>query len=218
MEATPTPAATNEVMPTPVSPTTNALAAMLLAGVSAYSTNTSPFSFESYIPLAGYRTSAAGRSRQRGRNRNVKLRMRNRARCCFASVRHRAKILSDHGTQFTGSLWRRELTELGVGIVFSSVRHPQSNPSERVMRELSRVFRTYCSEKHTEWLKLIPWINVWFNEVAHESTGITPTEVHFGRKPNRCDDEHVQPAGCAAMPHDHIIRLAAENLVKAGRA
>ncbi|KAG8228940.1 hypothetical protein J437_LFUL011566, partial [Ladona fulva] len=128
------------------------------------------------------------------------------------------KILSDHGTQFTGSLWRRELTELGVGTVFSSIRHPQSNPSERVMRELSRVFRTYCSEKHTEWLKLIPWINVWFNEVAHESTGITPTEVHFGRKPNRCDDEHVQPAERAAMPHDHIIRLAAENLVKAGRA
>lgn len=33
---------------------------------------------------------------------------------------------------------------------FFSVRHPQSNPVERIMRELGRFFRIFCAE-HAKW-------------------------------------------------------------------
>ncbi|KAF4519292.1 hypothetical protein B566_EDAN017922 [Ephemera danica] len=50
-------------------------------------------------------------------------------------------VLHDHGSQFTAKQWKRELEAEGVEIVFTSVRHPQSNSSERVMREIGRICR-----------------------------------------------------------------------------
>ena len=63
------------------------------------------------------------------------------------------RVLSDHGTQFTSYVWSRRLRELGIRIIFSSVRYSKSNPSERVMGELGRLFRTLCSDSHTGWAK-----------------------------------------------------------------
>lgn len=54
------------------------------------------------------------------------------------------RILSDHGTQFTSAVWKNELAAEGVEICFSSIRHPQSNPVERTMRELGRMLKAYC--------------------------------------------------------------------------
>ena len=51
-------------------------------------------------------------------------------------------ILSDNGTQFTSPVWKDRLAREDIRVIFSSVRHPQSNPTERVMRELGRLFRT----------------------------------------------------------------------------
>ena len=59
------------------------------------------------------------------------------------------RILSDNGTQFTSPKWRNTLEEQGINVVLGSIRHPQSNPTERVMREIGRMFRTFCKEKHT---------------------------------------------------------------------
>ncbi|MCI0560640.1 MAG: transposase family protein, partial [Nitrososphaera sp.] len=69
----------------------------------------------------------------------------------FVNVGKPKRILSDHGSQFTARQWKQFAEESNVELVFSPIRHPQSNPSERVMRELGRYFRTYCSERHTGW-------------------------------------------------------------------
>ncbi|XP_043471737.1 uncharacterized protein LOC122504619 [Leptopilina heterotoma] len=61
------------------------------------------------------------------------------------------RILADHGSQFTSKKWSNCLSKLEVKVIFSSIRHPQGNPVERVMRELGRFFRTLCSERHTRW-------------------------------------------------------------------
>lgn len=52
------------------------------------------------------------------------------------------QIVSDHGSQFSSKLWQSRLKESGVIPTHTSVYHPKSNPSERVMRELGRFFRT----------------------------------------------------------------------------
>jgi hypothetical protein len=126
------------------------------------------------------------------------------------------RILSDHGTQFTSALWKESMEEMGVKVIYSSIRRPQTNPSERVMRELSRVFRVYCSDDHKRWPEVLLWINRWFHEVTHESTGMTPTEVHFGRKPERVDlsVEFPEPTGWTTRDVQQITLRALE---KSGR-
>ena len=95
------------------------------------------------------------------------------------------RILTDNGSQFANERWIEEMNALGMNAIFSSIRAPQGNPSERVMREISRLFRAYCHQKHTLWVELVPHINRWLLYIPHESSGITPYEAHFKRKPER---------------------------------
>jgi hypothetical protein len=55
-------------------------------------------------------------------------------------------ILSDHGSQFTSHVWRNTLENLGIIVRYSPIRHPESNPAERVMKELGKFFKIYCSK------------------------------------------------------------------------
>lgn len=93
------------------------------------------------------------------------------------------RVLSDHGTMFTGERWKSSLQSEGMTPIFSSIRHPQSNPVERVMKEIARLFRTYCHQEHYKWVELIPQINIWINHIPHESTGVSAREAHFGVRP-----------------------------------
>lgn len=84
-------------------------------------------------------------------------------------------IVSDHGVQFISKIWQTRLSDLGIDVSMTSVYHPQSNPAERVMRELGRFFRTYCSDRHTNWVEFVPYIEL--NHTVHESTAFTPQEL-----------------------------------------
>ena len=53
-------------------------------------------------------------------------------------------IITDHGTQFKGRKWRETLLNHGIKTYKTSVYHPNSNPAERVLREVGRILRTYC--------------------------------------------------------------------------
>jgi hypothetical protein len=80
-------------------------------------------------------------------------------------------------------MWVKKLEEHGVAVRFSPVRHPQSNPSERVMRELSKFFRIYCRDIHKKWAEVLPHVEKWINCAAASSTGYSPMELMFdGRK------------------------------------
>ncbi|VVC32406.1 Ribonuclease H-like domain,Integrase, catalytic core [Cinara cedri] len=48
-------------------------------------------------------------------------------------------IVSDHGVQFISHIWQSRLTESDIQVSTTSVYHPQSNPSEKVIRELGRL-------------------------------------------------------------------------------
>lgn len=107
----------------------------------------------------------------------------NRMREYFEKIGKPSRVLSDHGTQYTSGAWRAFLAENNVDAVYCSIRHPQSNPSERVMRELGKLFRAYCSERHTAWATHIKHMNVMLNATTHCVTGYTPYELHFGKSP-----------------------------------
>lgn len=110
----------------------------------------------------------------------------------FPEVGKPRKILSDHGSQFTSATWLEGLNAEGVQVIYSSIRHPQSNPSERVMRELGRVLRAYSYERHSSWVKWLPIAEIWFNHNVHEATGCIPYELHF-KKPSFRHMEELFP-------------------------
>lgn len=100
-------------------------------------------------------------------------------------------VLSDHGSQFTSKKWSEICSKAGITTTFSSIRHPQSNPTERVMKELGRIFRAYCSENHAGWVKHLSKIEECFNKLPHVITGFSPHKVLYGRDPPAPLDTYV---------------------------
>jgi len=86
-------------------------------------------------------------------------------------------ILSDNGTQFQSPSWKEKLAEHNVQVRFTPIRHPQANPSERCMREISKFCKIYCSQNHRKWAELLPKIEKWLNTTVADSTGFTPVEL-----------------------------------------
>ena len=62
------------------------------------------------------------------------------------------------------------------------IRHPESNPSEQCMRELSKFCRIYCNQNHRKWVELLPHIQNWMNKSVCSSTGYTSNELMYGTK------------------------------------
>lgn len=125
------------------------------------------------------------------------------------------RILSDHGTQFTATKWTESMKELGIQVVFSSIRRPQSNPSERVMREIGRLCRTYCHEQHTRWAWELSNFSTFLNTLVHESTGYSPMELQLGQMPPRLLPLQVQGPSIEGnlLDYEAKLILAKETLI-----
>jgi len=86
-------------------------------------------------------------------------------------------IVSDHGRQFISKYWQTSLKKLNIQVFHTSIYHPQSNPAERVMRKLGRMFRTYCHQKQSTWPQYVPYIEWTLNNIRHESTHQIPSTL-----------------------------------------
>jgi hypothetical protein len=92
-------------------------------------------------------------------------------------------IISDHGTQFKGNPWKVAMEGMGIKTFKTAVYNPQANLSERVLREVGRILRVYCYKQHRKWPRFIRFVEHCLNVNVHESTGFSPHELMFGRKP-----------------------------------
>lgn len=127
------------------------------------------------------------------------------------------QILSDRGTQFTSKIWQDRLTENGIKINHSSIRHPVSNPSERVMRELGRLFRTLCHRSHSGWATYLSQIEILFNSTPHLTTGFSPFEILYGKPVENSFSKflgkYIPPStGLTLEQIRDIVRQRAENV------
>lgn len=125
------------------------------------------------------------------------------------------KILSDHGTQFTAVAWKQKLEEQGIKVLFSSIRHPQSNPVERTMREIGRILRTYCSDRHTRWARFVTYVEDCLNLTTHNSTEYIPYYLHYNKLPKEKIVELFPLLKDVPQNHEVHIKSANENLQKA---
>lgn len=123
-------------------------------------------------------------------------------------------LLTDNGSQFTSKKWESKLNRMGIRIVHTSVRNPGPNITERVNKELGRIFRIYCHEKHTKWVSFLKEIEQTYNNSIHCSTGFSPNEIAFGKPPTYSLDKYTQGCGKPTKTIEEIKLVARKNLEK----
>ncbi|XP_044754424.1 uncharacterized protein LOC123313552 isoform X1 [Coccinella septempunctata] len=85
------------------------------------------------------------------------------------------------------------------------------------MRELGRLFRTFCSDKHSKWAFEVANVQDFLNEIVHESTGYSPNELQCGTERVRLLPKSLHVSGCYSKtepPLEVKLRLAEATLSK----
>jgi hypothetical protein len=113
-------------------------------------------------------------------------------------------ILSDNGTQFQSPIWKATMYKHGVGVRYSAIRHPQSNPSERCMREISKFCRIYCHANHRKWVELVPHIEYWLHNTVASTNQYTPIEILSGASGSNLFQKYLPPLPRGLTKDDEV--------------
>lgn len=60
--------------------------------------------------------------------------------------------------------------------------HPQTNMTECVNRTLKQMISAYVDDNHKKWDQHLPELRFAINSAVQESIGMSPAELHLGRK------------------------------------
>uniref|UniRef100_A0A3Q0S5U4 Integrase catalytic domain-containing protein n=1 Tax=Amphilophus citrinellus TaxID=61819 RepID=A0A3Q0S5U4_AMPCI len=117
-------------------------------------------------------------------------------------------LISDRGTPFVSDLFEHVLSTLGTEHRLTTAYHPQTNATERVNRTLKTAIRAYVDDKHTSWDKYLPQICFALRTAPHESTGLSPSMMLYGRELDTPLDLITQPSweGVASL-QEHYYDL-----------
>ena len=94
------------------------------------------------------------------------------------------EILSDRGPQFVSDLMKQFQNMIGTKGVTTSVYHPQSNGNiERFHSTMKSMMKKVIRAQPKQWHRYLPALMFACRELPSESTGFSPFELLFGRRP-----------------------------------
>ena len=93
------------------------------------------------------------------------------------------QIHTDRGTQFTSELFQELLQLCNIKLTHTPAYNPKSNSVERMHRDLKSALMALTQEKPSQWPEFIPAILYAFRTSISSSTGFSPYQLMFGRRP-----------------------------------
>lgn len=125
------------------------------------------------------------------------------------------RLQSDHAPQFTSHEWINKLRDEGIKLVYSAIRHPNSNMIERVNLEIGKFMRIFTTHKHKAWALYPEDIERILNELPHETTGFTPVKLNFNATLTRPWD-HIMPVREDILAYNDKVKLAGDRIRNKG--
>ena len=94
-------------------------------------------------------------------------------------------IVSYRDPVFTSRFWQHLFQIQGTILAMSSAYHPQiDGQSEALYKYLEMFLRCFTFQNLRAWFKALPWVELWYNTAFHNSIGMTPFKVVYGRDPH----------------------------------
>lgn len=91
-------------------------------------------------------------------------------------------------------LFEHVVSTLGTVHRLTTAYHPQTNATERVNRTLKTAIHAYIGDKHASWDKYLSQICFALRTAPHESTGLSPSKMLYGRELDTPLDLITQPS------------------------
>eukprot|EP00253_Pinus_taeda_P016219 PITA_16219 len=92
-------------------------------------------------------------------------------------------VISDRDVKFTSAFWKTLFVGLGTQIHFSTSYYPQTDGQiERVNQVLEDMLRMFVMQQPQKWEDHLHLLEFSYNNGHHESLGMSPFEVIYGRK------------------------------------
>uniref|UniRef100_A0A3B1IZP3 Gypsy retrotransposon integrase-like protein 1 n=1 Tax=Astyanax mexicanus TaxID=7994 RepID=A0A3B1IZP3_ASTMX len=93
------------------------------------------------------------------------------------------RLHSDQGPDFESKTIKELCEVIGTHKIRTTPYHPRGNPVERFNRTLLSMIGTLREEQKAHWHDFVKPLVHAYNCTKHESTGFTPYELMFGRRP-----------------------------------
>ncbi|GBG61003.1 hypothetical protein CBR_g18599 [Chara braunii] len=98
-------------------------------------------------------------------------------------------IVSDRVVRFTSELWKKTAEQMGSQLQMTSGNHPEANgQAEQMNRVVQHLLRHYIKPNQDDWDEKLPLIASLYNNIVHNTTGVSPNQLHLGWKPRSALD------------------------------
>lgn len=91
------------------------------------------------------------------------------------------QLITDNASYFTAKVFVDTCAALGIKHKKTTTYHAQSNPTERVNRNIKHMLVAF-SERHKDWDTYLPEIGFALRSTVNRSTGYAPSSLNLGRE------------------------------------
>lgn len=123
------------------------------------------------------------------------------------------QLHTDQGANFEARVFQELCKVLDIDKTRTTVMRPQSDGmAERYMRTVVNMLASFVSEHQRDWDQYIPLVMMAYRSSEHETTGVTPCQMMFGREINLPVDlvmgrPFKESDGSNPQPDDYLDKL-----------
>ena len=124
----------------------------------------------------------------------------------FSRVGIPEEILTDQGTPFMSRIMKDLCKLMQIKQLRTSVYHPQTDGLvERFNRTLKQMLKKVMEAEGRNWDQLLPFLMFSIREVPQSSTGHSPFELLYGRRPRGLLDKAKEAGEKQPSPHRTMV-------------